>query len=64
MRMSSPAGDEAAVGGQFDRRPGMTAQLDDVPRLEVGQAAQREIHAAQLDRQRDGDVERSDIRRG
>ncbi len=59
-----PAGDEAAVGGQFHRRAGVTAQLDDVPRLEIGQAAQGQVHAAQLDGERDGDVERRDIGRG
>ena len=63
MRISSP---------RATRRPlevsstgaGVTAQLDDVPRLEVGQPAQREVDAAQLDGQRDGDVERGDLGRG
>nr|WP_250846898.1 hypothetical protein [Aquisphaera insulae] len=57
------AADEASVGGELDGLPAVPAELDDVAGLEVRQAAEGEVHAAELDREGDGHVQRIRLRR-
>ena len=63
MRMSSPR----ATSRPFEvssTGAAMTVQLDDVTRLEVGQAIECEINASQLDGEGDRDIEWSNLGSG
>ena len=57
---SSPRATSRPFDVELDRSAAVAAELDDVAGLQFGELIERQIDAAQLDRQRDRHVERSD----